>query len=306
MNSVDRVLYKIVGKLELSQDDDNEIGTYYIVQWNDEHGPVSVQTSKSINDSSDEIAKFEARSVIDRYRNSSKSCSDVISSDEASRIIDILKQYDGRQVDYVGSSNELRKKTSKSNNTPMVMVNGSSVRTRSSTRLSNSSRYNCNEAASGSRVCKRGGNNNDVELMEKAKKRTPSKIDSDRKKRESRKTLDISHDNMLSYEDGSVTNKNGNSANRNRNSNNPNVSVVTNRYENWENKLLNLANVDETKSRGKRNWETLELISDITSESVHYFVGYDTETNLMSLIKDQDVPDSQKNKIDTLRRFQGK
>uniref|UniRef100_A0A0N5C850 LisH domain-containing protein n=1 Tax=Strongyloides papillosus TaxID=174720 RepID=A0A0N5C850_STREA len=306
MNSVGRVLYKILGKLELNQDDDEEIVTYYIIQWNNEHGPISVQTCKSIIDSSDEIAKFEARSVIDRYRNNSKSSSDFISSDEASKIIDILKQYDNRKVDFASSSNELRKSSSKSNNTPMDMVKGSSVRTRSSTRLSNSKRYNCNEATSGSRVNKHGSNNNDMELMEKAKKRTSITVDSDKKKRESVKALNISHNNILSQESVGLTSKYGKSVDKNRDSNSLDPSVVTDGYKNWENKWMNLINKDETKSRGKHNWETLELISDYTSESVHYFIGYDTETNLMSLIKDQDVPVSQKNKIDTLREFQGK
>lgn len=80
--------------------------------------------------------------------------------------------------------------------------------------------------------------------------------------------------------------------------------VAIGNYEDWQLRWWDLIIKDEKKSEKRRDWEVLEIISELERDSKHYFIGYDTTTKLLSFIEDHEVPDFKKKEIEILRKFQ--
>uniref|UniRef100_A0A0N5B4P6 DUF4373 domain-containing protein n=1 Tax=Strongyloides papillosus TaxID=174720 RepID=A0A0N5B4P6_STREA len=89
-------LHKVLGKIELTRKDSNLLDTFYICQWGNRSGHITIQSFESLSDYIREVAKYEGNSTSNRFVDK-KTVAPVdgrMSNEQISFLLSAIKQYE--------------------------------------------------------------------------------------------------------------------------------------------------------------------------------------------------------------------
>uniref|UniRef100_A0A0K0E148 Uncharacterized protein n=1 Tax=Strongyloides stercoralis TaxID=6248 RepID=A0A0K0E148_STRER len=324
------VLYKICGKIQLVKQPDNSLDSFYIIQWDSNTGPFSLRSFNSLSNYVDEIAEYEAKSTRENFINRVQGNLNEISNDQANFIINVVSQY--KEHDYPHSNEHglmeaLPSSYNKTNDLDDHYDHISSSNFSNQNNISNlyasnknllsqyDDDFNENEEIL-NLVGGDGDFNSDFINYDIFQKQNCLKTG------ENEILKSDSTNNIL---DCTKVDR-GFSPSLEKNDSNISVGSFVETYSispksccsdftlieesnsckkcsDYENKWIQLIKEDMKESGDVLNWNNLEIISEIKDNSKHYFVGYDKITKYMSLIADEQVPESNLYKCQNLQKM---
>uniref|UniRef100_A0A0N5BUN4 DUF4373 domain-containing protein n=1 Tax=Strongyloides papillosus TaxID=174720 RepID=A0A0N5BUN4_STREA len=95
MPNTRRILYMVLGKIELTRNESDLLDTFYICQWDDRFGQITIQSLESLSGYLKDISRFEGKSTFNQLigRRNDQPNDSRISSEQINLLKSALKQY---------------------------------------------------------------------------------------------------------------------------------------------------------------------------------------------------------------------
>ncbi|CEF62386.1 Hypothetical protein SRAE_1000065900 [Strongyloides ratti] len=284
------MLHKILGKIELLDDDKDTHNIYYLVQWNNCDGPITVQNINLLSEYIKKYAEFESKSTLNHFCD--KTMFNTLSNEQVEFLISHLMKY-CNDTSFIEDDTDAVE-------VPQMSIESS---------LNKDNDICSNDSKCGEMSHSEGINeiccNNDDNIENPVKKN---------------RLFNFSYDEIFHIVFGEIPNSN-NYINNNMNDfdreygssnssflsecnlNEERAFSLEDSFSLFEQKISNMINKDKNKLNGKRNWNTLELISYVVPNTEDGYIGYDTVNKTFEIIEDHEVPDSQRFKINELEEI---
>ncbi|CEF61808.1 Hypothetical protein SRAE_1000008400 [Strongyloides ratti] len=329
MNGENSILKKICGKIQLVNEINNSLDSFYIVQWGDNTGSITLQSFNSLSNYINDVVIFEGKLACQYFSNRHQDNSNQMSNDQAAFIMNKVSQYknyDNIHVDTPVITEIVSNTSNKScENNQSNFISTSSLNQNNALEINSFSRKssihfdnefndynnmdNDEEIPTLENTCSVFDNdfhNEFYYLMTAEKRSFNSEITNNNlhfNKTNNDFNLLKESDKSLSFAENFVE-KNPKSS-ESWSSVAKQIEILTDcgNFINYQNNWFKYIKEDAEKIGDKINWEDLEIISEINYESKHYFVGYNKESKLMTLIETHQIPESQLYKVTDLQKL---
>uniref|UniRef100_A0A0N5CC34 ChSh domain-containing protein n=1 Tax=Strongyloides papillosus TaxID=174720 RepID=A0A0N5CC34_STREA len=328
MNPVPKAIHKILGKVELSVENSREVDSYFIIQWDNNTGPITIQNRASIIDEfNGEIGSFDDRSTMNFFfdRTRERSGIDIIKNDQATFLIDILKKY-GNDSSTFGSCEGSPRLQSLSFRSSGVKKKRASRGKKGKkewlkqVKATGKALMECDMDEEDSLdefedVPHYGLIKDDGSTSEKSSDGVASPACSGKKTKHrsapSPRSVEVSM--LRSDDDGDDVTEESSDSDSSQDSDDMEVSVEERsseppspqscteeeKYARWEKGIVDRVRADEETPSENRDWNELEVVTSVYSseDAKEYYLVYNTNNNSTCLVETHEIPDSYRYKL---------
>uniref|UniRef100_A0A0K0FD74 ChSh domain-containing protein n=1 Tax=Strongyloides venezuelensis TaxID=75913 RepID=A0A0K0FD74_STRVS len=323
MNPIPNTIHKILGKVELSVENDKEVDSYFIIQWDNDAGPVTIQNRGSIIDEfNSEIGSFDDRTTMNFFfdRTRERSGINVINKNQATFLLDVLKKYgDGSStIDSCDESPALQYLSIHSPGGKKKRVKKEKKSEKEWLQQGKSTKKvlmgsDMDEEDDFKDVPHYGLFKDDRSSSDKSSDGVPSPArngkNSKQKSAPSPRSVEVlmlrGDDNDITEESSDSDSSEGSNAmeisveERDSEPPSPQSCTEEEKYARWEKGIVDRVRAVEETPSENRDWTELEIITSVYSseDTKEYYLVYNTTTYSTCLVEKHEIPDSFRYKL---------